>query len=85
MSQNGSKNENIITNINGENLKRKSDNKFTDNTKQKTKPKTSNLKLRESLEEKAKIEKYYTCNSNDVLYFKIGKEQYKKKKKIKIN
>ena len=75
MSQNGngSKNENNNTNINGENLKRKSDTKFTENSKQKsTKPKTSNLKLRESLEEKAKIEKYYTCNSNDIIFFKIG-------------
>jgi hypothetical protein len=25
------------------------------------------------MEEKAKIEKYYTCNSNDVIFFKIGK------------
>jgi hypothetical protein len=41
--------------------------------KQKSNIKNSNLKLRESMEEKAKIEKYYTCNSNDVIFFKIGK------------
>ena len=77
MSQNGngSKSENTI-NTNG-NLKRKSENTITE-TKQKPKIKNSNLKLRESMEEKAKIEKYYTCNSNDVLYFKIGKQKIKK-------
>lgn len=32
----------------------------------------SKLKLRESISEKEKREKFYTCNSNDVLYFKIS-------------
>ena len=71
MSQNGSKSENVINTI--ENTKRKSEGLSVE--KQKSKPKHSNLKLRESLEEKANIEKYFTCNSNDVIFFKIGKQK----------
>jgi len=33
----------------------------------------SKLKIRESLSEKDKREKFYTCNSNEVVFFKIGK------------
>lgn len=36
----------------------------------------SKLKMRESLSEKEKREKYYSCNSNEVLFFKISKKNF---------
>lgn len=62
-------NENTNNNLNSVE-KRSQEKKELDNSLNKL-PK-SKLKIRESLLEKDKREKYYTCNSNEVLFFKIS-------------
>ncbi len=39
------------------------------------KPPKSKLRIRESSSQKDKRYKYYTCNSNEVLFFKISKKK----------
>ena len=65
-------NENTLNNNLNSVEKRIQDKQDMENSLNKA-PK-SKLKMRESLSEKEKREKYYSCNSNEVLFFKISKK-----------